>query len=164
MMRIEKPYRRRQTAAIALDADPDAVFALMCPVREYEWEPGWTTNIILSNCGRVEQDCIFTTPGGASAGSTSDSAEAVWVTPYYDAKKRALTMIKFTQGECVTRLDIEIAQTPGGAVATVSYAHTALSESGRRIVDDHGAANFEVMMAQWKTAIEACLSAKRTAA
>lgn len=163
-MRIEKPYRRRQTATFDLDADPDAVFALMCPVREYEWEPGWTTNIILSETGAVEQDCIFTTPGGASAGSTGDSAEALWVTPFYDAKNRMLTMIKFTPAECVTRLDIEIAPAPSGAEATVSYAHTALSKLGRRIVDDHGAANFDAMMAQWKTAIEAHLHVEKSAA
>lgn len=162
-MRIEKPYRQRQTTTIRMDADPDEVFALMCPVREYEWEPGWTTNVILSTCGRVEKDCIFTTPAGASIASSEKSGEALWMTPFYDADARKLTMIKFTPGECVTRLDIEIAQTASGASATISYAHTALSQAGRRIVDDHSAANFHAMMAQWKMAIEKCLSAEKTA-
>ena len=163
-MRIEKPYRRRQTATIAIDADPDNVFALMCPVREYEWEPGWTTNLILSVSGLVEQDCIFTTPGGASAGSSETSAEAIWVTPFHDPEQRRLTMIKITPGECVTRLDIAVAPDRGGSTATVSYEHTALSAAGRRIVDDHGAANFEAMMEGWKVSIETCLGREQSAA
>ncbi len=114
-MRIEKPYRRRQTATIEVSADPDDVFALMCPVREYEWEPGWETNVILSNSGLVEQDCIFTTPAGASAGSDKESGEALWATPFYDADTRKLTMIKFTPGECVTRLDIAVEGKEGGS-------------------------------------------------
>ncbi len=163
-MQIEKPYRRRQKATIAVNGDPDAVFALMCPVREYEWEPGWTTNIILSNSGLVEQDCIFTTPAGASTGSNDKSGEALWVTSLHDAKKRILTMIKFTPGECVTRLDIAVDETQGGASVTTSYEHTALSDAGRAVVDNHGAANFDAMMAQWKTAIETCLDAGKAAA
>ncbi len=163
-MRIEKPYRRRQTATIAIDAAADAVFALMCPVREYEWEPGWKTNLILSKSGLVEQDCIFTTPGGASAGSSEESGEAIWVTPFYDAENRRLTMIKATPGECVTRLDIAVTPEMSGAAATVSYEHTALSAAGRRIVDDHGAANFDAMMEGWKRSIENCLGPEKSAA
>ena len=163
-MRIEKPYRRKQTAVIDVAAAPDDLFALMCPVREYEWEPGWTTNIILTESGLVEEGCIFTTPAGASIASTDKSCEALWVTPFYDARERRLTMIKFTPDECVTRLDIDVAPTSGGALATVSYEHTALSNAGRRIVDDHGAANFEAMTAQWKAAIETCLCADKSAA
>ena len=86
------------------------------------------------------------------------------MTPFYSAKERRLTMIKFTPGECVTRLDIEVAPSDSGAVATVSYAHTALSEAGRRVVDDHDAAPFETMLAGWKGAIEKLLSDKQTAA
>ncbi len=47
---------------------------------------------------------------------------------------------------------------------TTSYEHTALSEAGRAIVDNHGAANFDAMMAGWKTAIETCLDAEKSAA
>ena len=162
-MRIDKPYRRGQTATINVAADPNAVFALMCPVREYEWEPGWTTNLILSNSGLVEKDCIFTTPAGASAGSTDESGEALWVTSEYDADARRLTMIKFTPGECVTRLDIAVAPTDGGSTVTTSYEHTALNERGRKIVDDHDAANLEAMMSGWRERIEALPGREKSA-
>lgn len=157
-MRIEPPYRRKQIATIDVDADPDAVFALMCPVREYEWEPGWTTNIILSNSGLVEQDCIFTTPGGASAGSNAASPDAIWVTPLHDPENRRLVMIKVTPEESVTRLDIAVDETPQGAAVTTSYEHTALSGAGRALVDGHTKARYAKMMARWGGAIERCLN------
>ncbi len=163
-MLIEKPYRQRQSGAIEVLADPDDVFALMCPVREYEWEPDWRTNLILSTSGLVEQDCVFTTPAGASEGSDHDSAEAVWAAPLHDPKARRLVMIKFTPGECVTRLDIDVHARPSGAAVNVSYEHTALTIRGRKVVDEHTTARFDAMMAAWKSAIEGLVGPQKPAA
>ena len=159
-MRIEPPYRQKHTATIDVTAPANDVFSLMCPVREYEWEPGWTTNLILSNSGLVEEDCIFTTPGGASHGSNMTSPDAVWITPVHDLYERRLMMIKVTPGECVTRLDIGVDETPEGASVTTAYEHTALSEAGRAVVDRHTEARYADMMAGWKRAIEKTLGAK----
>ena len=154
MIPIEKPYRAKRTARFAVAADPDAVFAMMCPVREYEWEPGWMTTLILSESGLVEEGCIFTTPAGASAGSTEESAEAIWVTPFHDPKSRRLTMIKVTPKECVTRLDIAVDENDaGGAAVTASYEHTALSPQGRAIVDGHTEPAYARMMEGWRAAL-----------
>lgn len=159
-MKIEKPYLQKRTKTILVKADPDQVFALMCPVREYEWEPGWTTNLILSHSGLVEQDCIFTTPAGASMGSHDKSQEAIWVTPIHNKAARCLMMIKVTPEECVTRLDISVNPEQDGASVTTSYQHTALTDSGRHIVDQHTEARFEEMMAGWQEAIEKTLNKK----
>ena len=162
-MRIEKPYRQKHTAMIDVAAPADDVFALMCPVREYEWEPGWTTNLILSNSGLVEENCIFTTPGGASHGSKQASPDAVWVTPIHNLYERRLIMIKVTPGECVTRLDIAVDETPEGASVTTSYEHTALTDAGRAIVDQHTAVRYAKMMDGWKLAIEKTLGGAQAA-
>lgn len=153
-MRIETPYRRKQSATIEVAADPDAVFALMCPVREYEWEPGWKTNLILSESGLIEEGCVFTTPGGASAASSAKSREAVWVTPIHDRAARRLLMIKVTPDEAVTRLDIAVDATNGGSSVTTSYEHTAISAAGRTVVDQHTEERFAAMMSRWTRAIE----------
>lgn len=129
----------------------------MCPVREYEWEPGWATNLILSESGFVEEGCVFTTPGGVSAGSDDKSPEAVWVTPLHDCAKRQLIMIKVTPGETVMRLDIAVEGETGSSRLTASYEHTALSAPGREIVNQHTEERFAEMMRGWAAAIEACL-------
>lgn len=147
---VDPPYRRKQTARIELNADADEVFALMCPVREYEWEPDWRTTAIFSNSGLVEQDCIFVTPKGASSGSKS----ATWITSHHDPEERRLMMYKLVPDETVTRLDIGIEKNGAGAAATVSYEITALSPLGRPYVDGHTEAAYRAMMAGWKSAIE----------
>ncbi len=156
---VEKPYRRKRTASFEIAASPDAVFAMMCPVREYEWEPGWLTNLILSDSGLVEEGCIFTTPAGASISSDEDSAEAIWVTPFHDPEKRRLTMIKVTPKECVTRLDIGVDETADGASVTASYEHTALSPRGREIVDGHTERSYAALMTGWRAALSESLCA-----
>ena len=153
MINIESPYRQRRAATIHINAPADDVFALMCPVREYEWEPGWTTNRIISASGLVEEGCIFTTPAGASEGSDANSAEALWTTPIHDPDMRRLMMIKFTPGECVTRLDIDVEAQVTGCSVDVAYEHTALSEAGRKVVDAHTEENFAAMMARWRRVI-----------
>ncbi len=158
MIPVEKPYRCKRTARFDVAAAPDAVFAMMCPVREYEWEPGWKTNLILSASGLVEEGCIFTTPPGASIASTGKSEEAIWVTPHHDPKTRRLTMIKVTPKECVTRLDIAIDETATGAAVTASYELTALSPRGRVIVDGHTVPAYAKMMDSWRAALETHLA------
>ena len=48
-------------------ATPDRVFPLLCPVREYEWIPGWECDVLHSVSGVAEEDCVFRTrfPGTA---------------------------------------------------------------------------------------------------
>jgi len=46
---------------ILLEAKPEDVFPLLCPVREYEWIEQWKCDLIYSETGFAEQDCIFQT-------------------------------------------------------------------------------------------------------
>ncbi len=149
-MRIEKPYRSKQTATIELNRAPDDVFALMCPVREHDWIPGWETTSIYSASGLVEQDCIFTT--------VTNDKEATWVTTAYDPEARRLTIHKVIPGEVVTRLDIAVDDKEQGCNATIAYEHTALSAAGVKVVDQHTAERYSDMMDSWKDMICGYLS------
>ncbi len=163
-MKIERPYRQKRTQTVNVAAAADDVFALMCPVREYDWIPGWKTNLILSSSGVVEEGCVFTTPAGGSETGGLNGGEAIWITPVHDPENRRLMMIKVTPGEGVTRLDIAIDETPDGSAATISYEHTALSRDGRGAVDQLTEESYAKMMAGWKAAIEAFLSADKAVA
>lgn len=44
-----------------VSAPPEAVFPLLCPVREYEWLDGWSCEMIYSQSGVAEVNCIFRT-------------------------------------------------------------------------------------------------------
>lgn len=63
-MRIEKPNRVTRTYTQHIQAAPDAVFPLLCPVREAERIPGWDPVAVFSESGFAEVDCVFRTPNG----------------------------------------------------------------------------------------------------
>jgi hypothetical protein len=149
-MKVEPPYRQKRTYTQTLAATADEVFRLMCPVREEEWVPGWRPLMVLSNSGLVEEDCVFVTPG--------DPADAIWITTNHDPEAHKLRMYKVVPGMVVSRLDIAVADDVSGAKATISYEHTALSEAGRSIVNQHTQAAYRKFMKHWEAAVQTYLS------
>jgi hypothetical protein len=46
---------------LIIAADPQKVFPLLCPVREYEWIEPWQCRVRYSESGVAENNCIFET-------------------------------------------------------------------------------------------------------
>jgi len=44
-----------------LESDPETIFPLLCPVREYEWIESWACEMVFSVTGFAELDGIFRT-------------------------------------------------------------------------------------------------------
>lgn len=42
-------------------ASPSKVFPLLCPVRGYEWIESWRCEMLHSNSGIAEKNCVFRT-------------------------------------------------------------------------------------------------------
>lgn len=79
----EKGARFEATERFELDARPEAVFPLLCPVREYDWFPEWRCLMVYSESGIAERDAMFLTrsPDGAT--------EVEWTTRFTVAAKAA---------------------------------------------------------------------------
>ncbi len=107
-----------------LDAAPESVFPLLCPVREYEWLDGWKCSIIYSNSGAAEEDCIFTTPHGPS----------IWNTDTYEPPSRiAFTVVSPEQ---VNRICLTLESTAsGGTSLKWQRTFTGLNETGNAKVN-----------------------------
>jgi hypothetical protein len=58
---------------------PEQVFPLLCPVREYEWIDGWQCEVVCTQSGFAELDCVFRTSFPA------DGPEDTWVVCRYEA-------------------------------------------------------------------------------
>lgn len=102
-----------------VSAPPEAVFPLLCPVREYEWLDGWTCEMIYSESGVAEENCVFRTPLGPST----------WNVNRYEPPKR----IDFTvmSAEQVLRLTITLEPTAtGGTKLTWKRTFTGLNAEG----------------------------------
>jgi len=87
-MQISKPIRATRTYTQRLIAGPDAVFPLLCPVREAEWIDGWDPARVVSTSGVAEADCVFTTAAGP--------LDAVWYITRHERATGFVEMLKIT--------------------------------------------------------------------
>ena len=87
-----------------LSFTPDIVFPLLCPVREYQWLEGWQCEMIYSDSGVAEDNCIFKT---AHAGGT------FWSVSRYEPPKR-IEFTTFVPNAVVTRLMLSLTPAGGG--------------------------------------------------
>ncbi len=95
-MRIDKPNRVTRTYAQRLVAAPSAVFPLLCPVREADWIDGWDPDVVWSESGVAEPDCIFLTGVGAD--------DAIWYVTRHEPGDGFVEMIKITPSVTACRL------------------------------------------------------------
>src|SRR5512138_772202 len=102
-----------------LAADPDAVFPLLCPVREYEWIDGWRCELLHSLSGLVERGCIFAT-------SYPPEGRTLWVTSLHDPAARRVEFVRVTAERLVTIMALRVEPSPGGARLEIGYTLTAL--------------------------------------
>lgn len=154
-MRVDRPYRVKRSYTQSLAAPPAGVFPLLCPVREEEWVPGWEPELVLSNSGLVEEDCVFVTPG-------DEAEDSIWVVTRYEPAHHALTLYKVTPGHTVGRLDIELdADGNGGTSAEVSYEYTSLGPAGDEFIGGFTEDWYRRFMQGWETVLNHFLETGR---
>jgi Polyketide cyclase / dehydrase and lipid transport len=109
-----------------IQAPPERVFPLLCPVREAEWLDGWAerVEIVHSDSGLVEEGCVFRTraPG---------RPETVWVVSRHDPAAGAVEFVRVTTGLLATRLAIGVSEDGGASRVEIEYTFTPLGEAGR---------------------------------
>ena len=107
-----------------IGAPPEAVFPLLCPVREYEWLDGWTCEMIYSQSGVAEENCIFRTPLGPST----------WNVDRYEPPKRIAFTVVSSEQVCRLTITLEPAAA-GGTKLTWSRIFTGLNDAGNAKID-----------------------------
>ncbi len=139
--RIVRRYTQR------IDAPPEDVFPLLCPVREGEWLDGWIDEVemIHSTTGLAEDDCVFRTrvPG---------RPETVWMITRHDPAARVVDFVRVTAGLVATRLSIGVeGGADGSSSVLITYTFTPLGPAGRAFVaENHSEDAFRSDMAWWE--------------
>lgn len=127
-------------------APPDAVFPLLCPVREAEWVPDWKYRLIYSKSGFAELGCVFATPN-------EDGSETTWIVTEYEPTRR-IAFAWFWPGMIATRLTIDLVPNGNNRTnARISYEYSALSEAGERELDTYDERWYAAKMEHWQSAI-----------
>lgn len=112
-----------------LQAPPAKVFPLLCPVREYEWIEPWQCEILHSESGIAEKNCVFRTsfPG--------ESSDDVWIISHYEPDTR----IEFVRVNALRTMCLSITLTDNGNDTTSVINEqflVGLNEEGNQSLDN----------------------------
>lgn len=111
-----------------LNSTPEKIFPLLCPKMEYEWIEPWECNIIYSNSGFAEQDCIFST-------EFPEDIKETWIVDRYE-KDKVIQFIRFSEPRviryCISLFDNNNETTTAKWEQTI----TSLNEEGNLYVDN----------------------------
>jgi hypothetical protein len=142
-MKIINPIRATRTYTQRLVAQPDAVFPLLCPVREADWIEGWNPHWVISSSGFAEPDCVFTT--------SAEPIDAVWYVTRHEPCTGFVEMIKITPNVTACRLTIQLRATGGGSEADITYSHTSLGPDGDKFVASFTEDFYRQFMQDWES-------------
>lgn len=112
-----------------LCAPASKVFPLLCPVREYDWIDGWSCELIHSESGFAEKNCVFRT-------NLHGDGERTWVVSHYDPERFEIGFVVMAKSSLILNFDITVKDRGDGtANATWTNVATALNEQGNDLVE-----------------------------
>lgn len=136
--RVTRGYRQK------IDAPPENVFPLLCPVREAEWLDGWHFRMIHSESGLVEDGAVFCTP-------QAEESDTVWIVTRHDAAQHKVEFARFTPGSRICVLRIAVTAADGNAsFVDISYTYTGLTDAGNEFVAGFTEEKFLDAMRFWE--------------
>ena len=121
--------RAVRTYRQTIDAEPDVVFPLLCPVREAEWLDGWDYKMIYSASGLVEEGAVFST-------SNPGEEDTIWVVTRHDPTARRVEFARFTPHSRTCYLTIAVSALGADrSHVDVSYSYTSIAPAGNRFLE-----------------------------
>jgi len=149
-MNTTKPNRKKHSYTQQLNAPPEIVFPLLCPVAELKWAPGWMPTAVFSISGVVEQECMFITPPEMP----SEPHNSIWVVSNYDPNHFSLVMYKIAPEHTISKLEISLESASERATrANVSYEITAIDVAGDRFMEEFTTEWYKDFMLNWEKAL-----------
>lgn len=105
-----------------LAAPAEAVFPLLCPVREYEWIEWWRGKLLYSDSGLAELDCVFQSEAIPAVGPET------WTCSRYEPPRR-VDYVRLGR-HTVIRLELTLEPAGAGTRITALLVITAVTEAG----------------------------------
>ena len=142
-----KARRITRTYDQTINASPNDVFPLLCPVREAEWLDGWRYTMLFSRSGLVEEGAVFSTPG-------TGEEDTVWIVTGHDAARRTVEFTRFTPGSrvCVLRIAVHPAA-EGRSRVGIAYTYTGITAAGNAFIDRFTEASFLEAVTFWEASM-----------
>ncbi|HSB79554.1 MAG TPA: SRPBCC family protein [Candidatus Methylomirabilis sp.] len=139
--------RTTRTYRQTINATPEKVFPLLCPVREAEWLDGWQYDMISSESGLIEEGAVFSTPHAGEA-------DTMWIVTKHDPGKREVEFVRFTHASriCVLRIAVS-AKAENTSFVDISYTYTATAPEGNAFIESLTEAIFVEAMRVWEKSL-----------
>jgi hypothetical protein len=112
-----------------VQAPPEQVFPLLCPVREYDWIPTWECQLVYAASGRAEDGCVFRT-------EMPDHGPAIWTVSRYEPPRRIQFVVTYPASH-VEKLEIEVSPVEEGRGSYLRWTriYTGLNEEGNALLE-----------------------------
>ena len=119
--------RFERVATFKLAGRAREIFPLLCPVREYEWLPGWSCEMAYSTSGVAEPDAVFHT-------RETLGMRVVWTLITHEPDHRVEYLL-VSGRNAVVRLSIALSDSAAGSTeVTWRMLFTATSSLGRKVL------------------------------
>lgn len=139
-----------------IEAPPEAVFPLLCPVLEKGWLPGWDYRMIHSASGVAERGAIFETPH--AMGTTR------WIVTEHNPSRR-VAFARWQPDGVVVHIEINLGREFGGTTAVcIEYTWTPTDEGSRAILAASTENEWLDTMAKWEGSMNAWFARQRVTA
>ena len=126
--RTFKAKRKRIEFSGTWETTVEELFPLLCPVREADWIPGWDSELIYTDSGLAEDNCVFKTDKSNAVG------DGLWMFIGYELN-RYIEFVRI-QEDVILRARITVKDNNDGTVsATWNVLHTGLTEKGNMEID-----------------------------
>lgn len=122
-----------------VNAPPEAIFPLLCPVREFDWIPSWECDVIYTESGLAELGCVFQTDRPADGGVDT------WVISRYEPSRR----IAFVRVNALRTMVYDVKLKPNSdGTTTLEWVQliTGLNALGDEHVNGMKAGEFSAMV------------------
>lgn len=130
--------RKRWHDVIQIDAPPERIFPLLCPVLEYDWIEDWRCELIHTASGVAEEGCIFRT-------RLKPDGEMTWIVSRYEAPLR-IEFACFVPGSHTMQLKIELRRLGAGTALHWTREFTATDPAGESWVEERSDIEHQTMM------------------
>lgn len=145
-MKIEDPRRKRHSFVQEIQARPEDVFPLLCPVRELDWVPNWAPEVVIAKSGLAEPECVFITP--------AKPHNAIWIVSLHDPERFKVEMYKVTPRHTVGKLEIRLSASKNSLTrAEVAYTFTSLGPDGDAFLETFTEKWCKEFMLNWQNAL-----------
>ncbi len=139
--------RAVRTYRQTINAKPEVVFPLLCPVREAEWLDGWHYTMIYSVSGLVEEGAVFST-------SNPGEEDTVWIVTRHDRTARCVEFARFTPRSRVCLLKIAVlALGDDRSHVDISYNYTSIGPAESRFIESWSETEFLDAATFWETSM-----------